>query len=149
MAARFFAPTISAIHRALLMDAADPFYSDGEFRKEILLRHFARQSVIKEDLKKLAELKMADGKRDKVTRRRGFQKFFHFIFGSLIVGIFFSLEVIEINRGDIISEAIKLPGDFGYVYMIDRIFVTPDEIMNIVSKHPSPNPFGFMGDGPK
>ena len=68
---RIFAPTTAAFQRTLPQDVADPFFTDGPFRKEMLLRHITRQSVSEDDLKILSELEMANNNGAKITRKGG------------------------------------------------------------------------------
>lgn len=53
-----------------------------------------------------------------------------------------------INEGEIKSEAIELDRDLGVVYMVDRVFVTPEQISKIIAKHPGPS-LGVLAGGAK
>lgn len=49
-----------------------------------------------------------------------------------------------INETEIQQEAIQLATDFGIIYVIDRVFMSGEEVSEILRKHPSPG-FGLFG----
>jgi len=55
----------------LPQDVADPFFVDPEFRRQVLLRHFTRQNLSKEDLAKLSSLTMVDSSTATLTQQGG------------------------------------------------------------------------------
>ena len=69
MSYTFFAPRDSAFINLWPQDTADPFVIDAEFRREVLLNHFARHRIYHDrDLVDGAVLTMAGNKTAKITR---------------------------------------------------------------------------------
>ena len=69
----FLAPTSTAFIRAIPQDIANPFSYDKQLRHNVLLRHFVRRSLTKEDLEAatLTELTMADNTLFKMKHNGG------------------------------------------------------------------------------
>lgn len=73
----FFAPTNWAFVRMLPQDISDPFFVDAKLRHDVLLHHFVRRSLTKDDLLTKSELIMADEKSSTLTHNapNGMTKF--------------------------------------------------------------------------
>ena len=69
----FFAPVSSSFSMTVPADAADPFFYDKQLRHDVLLRHFVRRQLTKDDLfaESLHELTMADNTQFKMEHYGG------------------------------------------------------------------------------
>ena len=69
----FFAPVSSSFSMAVPADAVDPFSYDKQLRHNVLLRHFIRRQLTKDDFeaKSLIELTMADNTLFKLEHKGG------------------------------------------------------------------------------
>ena len=105
----------------------------------MLLRHFVRNKISKEELKKLTELKMVDSTAMKITHEEG-KRIWYFIEREIKTKKkrFSFLEGVDkINDGEITSEAIELDRGMGVIYIVDRVFVTPDQVSKSIAKFPT------------
>ncbi|XP_046652481.1 uncharacterized protein LOC124343257 isoform X3 [Daphnia pulicaria] len=116
----FFAPTSFAFTMQTPQDTVDPLFVDASLRNKVLIRHFARQSISSDDLAKLDKLVMADSREAVITRTAD---------GKI------SIDNAEIQQG-----AIVLLQNLGNVYLVERVFMTGDEVSNAISAHFQNNP---------
>jgi len=63
-----FVPTDAAFLKLLVLDAADPFVIDPEFRIDVLLNHFVPGRIYDADLVDNLELKMVNNQTVTITR---------------------------------------------------------------------------------
>lgn len=113
----FFAPKWIAFIRQIPADAPNPLILDDNFRHTVLLRHFARQQVSSNDLTKLDKLIMADSKEATLTRSDG---------------------TLMINDAEIGEDSFSLANNLGTVYIVERVFMSGDEVSEVLSKNPRP-----------
>ncbi|KAK4023062.1 hypothetical protein OUZ56_008497 [Daphnia magna] len=116
----FFAPTNWAFVRMLPQDISDPFFVDSKLRHDVLLHHFVRRSLTKDDLLTKSELIMADEKSSTLTHNASN--------GDVPV---------QINKANINLEAIRLASGMGVIYVVDQVFVTPQQIDEAIRRHPA------------
>ncbi|XP_057377722.1 uncharacterized protein LOC130699384 [Daphnia carinata] len=114
----FFAPTNWAFVRMLPQDISDPFFVDAQLRQNVLLHHFVRSSLTQDGLLSKSELIMADGKPSTLTHN------------AANGGV-----SIQINNANINLEPIRLAS--GIVYIVDQVFVTPQQIDEAIRRNPA------------
>ena len=67
----FFAPSNGAIRSVLRQDVANPFYANDRFRNNVLLAHFVRRRLSKEELRHQSVLTMANNQTAVITSSFG------------------------------------------------------------------------------
>jgi len=106
----FFAPSNGAIRSVLRQDVANPFYANDRFRNNVLLAHFVRRRLSKEELRHQSVLTMANNQTAVITSS----------FGG----------AVQINRS-LILEEIPL-ATTGTVYLISHLITGDEKIFNAI-----------------